>query len=295
MNQTVPVSVIGPGALGSAMIDLVSRHSSFTLASVWGCTQSDSYILDSAGKEKKPADKPKPSNDNDLGDLTILSVPDDKLAGIVRQLSKTAIQWDRRSVIHLSGSVDSSILKPLAEHGAKTASMHPLQTFTRGDGADRFKGIWFSLQGGDELFPMLNQLVTPFGAQTKVLTSDQKSAMHLAAVFASNYLVSLMDVAEQISKDAGINDGLEMLNPIIHQTLHNIFEKGARQSLSGPVARGDQTTIAAHLKRLQNNSDHFNLYRQLGLIASQIATSSGQLDEEVFRKVRTQLKSQFDE
>lgn len=295
MNQTVSVSVIGPGALGRAMIDLVSRHKTYSLHSVWGRSISDNYIVDTNSKKNSPAAKLKPSDDNDLGDLLILAVPDDMLSRVARQLSETAITWNQRSVIHLSGSLDSTVLKPLANQGAVTASMHPLQTFTRGSGADRFSGIWLSLQGDEELFPVLNHLVDPFGARTKVLSSEQKSAMHLAAVFASNYLVSLMDVVDQITDEEGISEGLEMLKPIIHQTLNNIFENGPRQSLSGPVARGDQTTIAAHLERLEKNLDHFNLYRQLGLIASQIAQTSGQLDEKTYRKVRAILDSQFDE
>lgn len=295
MKLSISVSVIGPGALGSAMIDLVSSHKIYSLYSVWGRSTSDNYFVDTESTKKKPANKLNPLNDNDLGDLIILAVPDDKLSDLTRQLSKAAITWNRRSVIHLSGSLDSTVLKPLTDQGAITASMHPLQTFTRGDGADRFRGIWLSLQGDDELFPTLNHLVHPFGAQTKVLTSEQKSAMHLAAVFASNYLVSLMDVADQISKEAAIPDGLEMLKPIIHQTLQNIFEKGTGQSLSGPVARGDLTTIAAHLKRMENNSDHVNLYRQLGLVASQVAKASGQLKDEAYYKVRTQLESKLNE
>lgn len=295
MKLPISVSVIGPGALGSAMIDLVSRHPEFLLYSVWGRSQSDSYFADTESKKKQPADHLKPSHDDDLGELILLAVPDDRLIYLAGQLSEADIKWNQRSVIHLSGSLDSTVLKPLKDRGALTASMHPLQTFTRGDGADRFNGIWFSLQGDDNLFPLLNQLVKPFNARTKVLTSTQKSAMHLAAVFASNYLVSLMDVVDQITKEEGINDGLEMLQPIIHQTFENIIEKGPKQSLSGPVARGDLTTIAAHQKRLENNSDHFNLYRNLGVIATQIAQTSGQLNEEASRKVRNLLVSQFDE
>lgn len=295
MKLPISVSVLGPGALGSAMIDLVSRHPEFLLYSVWGRTQPDSYFVDTESKKKQPADHLKPSLDDDLGELILLAVPDDRLIYLSGQLSEADIKWNRRSVIHLSGSLDSTVLKPLKDRGALTASMHPLQTFTRGDRADRFNGIWFSLQGDDNLFPLLNQLVEPFGGRTKVLTSEQKKAMHLAAVFASNYLVSLMDVVDQITKEEGINDGLEMLQPITHQTFDNIIEKGTKQSLSGPIARGDVTTIASHLKRLENNSDRVNLYQQLGLIASQIAKTSGQLDEAGLGNVRKLFEAQSDE
>lgn len=295
MKHPISVSVIGPGALGSTMIDLIARNPDFTIHSVWGRSKSDSYSLDSETGKKVCPGHSKPSKDHDLGEVVIMAVPDDEIISVARQLSDAKIKWNHRSVIHLSGSLSSGVLKPLKDCGAQTASMHPLQTFTRGDTADRFSGIWLTLQGDAKLFPLLNQLVEPFGAQTKVLTKDQKKAMHLAAVFASNYLVSLMDVVDHITDRADITNGAEMLKPIVHQTIKNIFDKGTTRSLSGPVARGDQSTIAAHLKQLESSPVHINLYQQLGLIASQIAQSSGQLDEEASQMVRSLLKSHNNE
>ena len=56
------------------------------------------------------------------------------------------------------------------------------------------------MQGDESIFPVLRDLIEPVGGQFKIFSSSQKSAMHLAAVFASNYLVTLMDVADQITE-----------------------------------------------------------------------------------------------
>jgi len=290
MSNPVSVSVIGPGALGSAIIDLVFRNSGFLLHTVWGRTSSDCYRIDESGK-KQPVSRGFPTLDKDIGRLLIISVPDDQISKVANNLSQTDINWSSRQVIHLSGSLDNTILQPLSGKGATTGSLHPLQTFTRGDTADRFHGIWFSLQGDESIFPVLRDLIKPTGGHSKVFSSSQKSAMHLAAVFASNYLVALMDVADQIAGEEGINDGLKILEPIVQQTLDNIYSKGSKQSLSGPVARGDRSTIEKHLNQLQENPGQLRLYCELGLIASNIAEEAGRLSETRSKIIRDILKS----
>jgi len=296
MKKPVSASVIGPGALGSAMIDLVSRHSGFTLRSVWGRRSDHSHIIDKTGNKQRP-DRKFPYQESDLGQFVIISVPDDQITRVTKRLSEADISWNSRQIIHLSGSIDSSVLKPLANSGALTGSLHPLQTFTRGDTADRFDGIWFSMQGDNQIFPMLKKLIEPFGGRARILSSSQKSAMHLAAVFASNYLVSLMDVVTKITDKNGIDDGFGMLEPIVQQTLQNIISKGSVQSLSGPVARGDLFTIEKHLKQLEENPEYYRLYCQLGKIAATIAKESGQLNETHSTAVRKVFESglNFDE
>lgn len=285
MSNPVRVSVIGPGALGSAMIDLVSGHYGFKIQTVWGRSPSDCYRVDDNGR-KLPVGYGFPKNNSDLGRLVIISVPDDQISKIANHLSQTDVNWSSREVIHLSGSLDSKILRPLADSGATIASLHPLQTFTKGDSAQRFQGIWFSMQGDESIFPVLRDLIEPVGGQFKIFSSSQKSAMHLAAVFASNYLVTLMDVADQIAEKSNISDGLKILEPIVQQSLSNIKSKGPNNSLSGPVARGDQSTIKKHLGQLSNNPEHFRLYCQLGLNALNIAEESQQLDKACSKIIR---------
>jgi len=285
MNDPLSVSVIGPGALGQAMIDLVRRHPGFNIRSVWGRTQSENYFFRTSD-HKVQANQLFPSKDSDLGRLIIISIPDDQIKTLAERLSEAGISWNNRYVIHLSGSMDSSILEPLATKGAHIGSLHPLQTFTRGDTADKFEGIWFTMQGNDAIISILDQLIASCDGQRKILSSSQKSAMHLAAVFASNYLVALMDVVENITKDSDINDGLKMLEPIVQQTVRNINSKGSKKSLSGPVARGDTSTIEKHLEQLEKNPGYQKLYCQLGLQASEIANESGQIEKSKFDTIR---------
>lgn len=284
MSKSTSVTVFGPGALGGAMIDLIRKHPKFTLYSVWGRKTADCYYSDSEGK-KRTAGKSFPDQSGDLGKLIILSIPDDQLSIVAGRLSDIDMNWNKYSAIHLSGSHHAAILNPLHECGANIASIHPLQTFTRNNDSSRFDGIWFTFQGDDALFPLLNSLISSFGARSIPMSAEQKSGMHLAAVFASNYLVSLMEVVHQITEKNDIKNGLELLRPIVYQTLENIYKKGTVQSLSGPVARGDHSTLEKHFNQMKENQDHTKLYRQLGVVAAQVAQKSGQLNAEKARQV----------
>jgi len=294
MDKRTTVSLFGPGALGGAIIDLIPRLKEYRLHSVWGRSAEECLIY-SETAEPIPADKPFPESSSDLGSLILIAVPDGEIAPLARKLASQNVQWNNRSVVHLSGSQPADSLSELKDCGARTATLHPLQTFTRGDDYRRFEGIWFTLQGDESLFPELEHMIKQAGAQSVQMTAKQKSGMHLAAVFASNYLVALMRVVEQITQENNIENGLNLLQPIIQQTIQNIFEKGPQHSLSGPVARGDLSTLSAHLQALNSNPELETLYRQLGKKACHLAIKSGQLNEESAEKVMNLFNATGDE
>ncbi len=278
MNTATTVSVIGPGALGGALINLLVKHPErFSLYSVWGRTKKDSYLL--TGTNRKPADTSFPKKKNDLGNLILITVPDDQIAPIAVRLSNLSLDWNHHAVVHFSGNHSSDLLASLSDKGAAVASMHPLQTFTKGDDATRFKDIWFTIEGSEVIFPKLELLAKKAGAFCRIMNPDQKKAMHLAAVFASNYLVSLMSAVEKITVSNDIDRGVEMMRPLIRQTLDNIFQKGVDDSLSGPIIRGDKSTLREHLKLLDQKADLQLLYKHLGIQALQIAEQSGRLEK----------------
>ena len=282
--KSTSVSVIGPGALGGAVIDFLRNKSLlFTLHSVWGRSAKDSYFYSTESKAQPQKDFP--DKDEDLGRLILITIPDEQISVVAEKLYDEKIDWSSRTVVHMSGSLSHLELNNLRKAGAQTCSLHPLQTFSKGDAADRFSGIWFTLQGEESCNLMMQNLVTETGAHLKKMTAEQKKSMHLAAVFASNYLVSLMNVVEQITHSNNIEDGLEMLNPIILQTVENIFTRGTEQSLSGPIARGDESTVKNHLQQMGHDTDLARLYKYLGKSALTIAQKNGRITAQEFDKI----------
>jgi hypothetical protein len=85
------------------------------------------------------------------------------------------------------------------------------------------------------------------------IEDENKALYHAAACVASNYLVTLIDFAQYLYEKAGVPDSLavKVMMPLIEGTLSNIKELGTEQALTGPIVRGDVSTIAHHIEQLE--------------------------------------------
>jgi predicted short-subunit dehydrogenase-like oxidoreductase (DUF2520 family) len=268
MGVRPSVTIIGAGAVGTAWLDLFETAG----YPVWSVFHSDSGTLfNSSTGLKQATGSHLPADDSQAGDWVFITTPDDSIQSIAKKLSETSIDWSGRYVIHCSGSHDASLLDPLKSRGARTLSVHPIQTFQKGDGSDRFRQIYISLEGDQEAVNNFKPLIESFQSTPIVLTADQKRTVHIAAVFASNYLVGLLNEADGLLTDSGIEDGIDLLKPLVKQTVNNIFEKGLKSSLTGPISRSDSTTVENHLKQLKTSDELSSLYRALGRACLKIA------------------------
>ncbi len=186
-------------------------------------------------------------------ELIILCVPDDAIAQV-------SIAFEGRPMVHTSGSNPSAIL---AGNGPK-ASMHPIQTVRNGAEADVFHGIHVSLEGNAELLPVLTKLVTDVGAIPLPVTSEQKKAIHVAAVMVSNFTIALHMMADEVLKSSGIETpSADMFKPLLDRTIANLREVGPAEARTGPAVRGDLETIRAHLAVLDGHPSAEAAYKAL--------------------------------
>lgn len=287
------VTIIGAGAVGTAWLDFF-REAGYPVRSVWK-SDSGRWFDPDSGK-KKNADSPLPERSEQTGDWVFITTPDDLIENTAQTLSESAIDWSGRGVIHCSGSFSASILRPLSEKGASIASVHPIQTFTRGDDRTRLQQIYMSLQGDPDLVERLESIVREQESHALLLDENQKNAVHIAAVFASNYLVALLHTSDDLLKTHGIAEGVNILAPLIHQTLKNILEKGPEESLTGPIDRGDLSTIQGHLDVLSSETSvkkgatsKKSLYRSFGAVCLEMVRKKGALTEDQIGKLEKLL------
>jgi predicted short-subunit dehydrogenase-like oxidoreductase (DUF2520 family) len=266
-------TIIGNGAVGGALADFLKKKS-YTVRSLFNRNGGTLYSQDGTAADTL---KNYPAEENEAGDVIFISVPDDHISEIATKLSRIDLNWSSKKVIHCSGNLFSDELHALARLGAQTASMHPLQTFQRGDGAGRFDGVFVSLEGHPELCKQLEEFVKNMGANPLQVEKEQKQMLHIAAVFASNYVVAILHEAEGLLREKGIESGLKPLEPLIRQTIDNSLNLGPTEALTGPVARGDAESVLKHLQALNDQSESINLYRVLGAKALQIADERGNL------------------
>lgn len=279
------VTIIGRGALGSTLEKFFSQNG-YPVRSVWnsrgGSVAPESNMVASESSNNLP------ENDTETGRWVFITTPDDLISEIAELLAQTSISWRGRTVIHCSGNLTSDELNPLSDKGAGIVSMHPIQTFKKGDVSGRFENITISLEGDSKEKERLKPLIEEMGAKHLLLDKKQKRYLHIAAVMASNYLVALMFSTENLLREVNISDGFGSLEKLVEQTVANIFQQGPENALTGPISRGDIQSVKTHLDELKGLEQEY-LYKLLGLQALKITERSGSLTTLQSEKLRDLL------
>jgi predicted short-subunit dehydrogenase-like oxidoreductase (DUF2520 family) len=180
-------------------------------------------------------------------ELVLLCVPDSVIADVAAGL--TPGPW----VAHVSGATPLAALDP---HRLRF-SVHPLQTLTRERGPEQLDGAWGAISGEtDEALEQARDLAETLGLRPFEVADTDRTLYHAAAVIGGNFLVTLHRVATRLLEQTGAPP--EAIVPLMTRTIENGFD------LTGPIARGDWTTVEAHLAALaERDPDLVPLYRAL--------------------------------
>jgi predicted short-subunit dehydrogenase-like oxidoreductase (DUF2520 family) len=225
----------------------------------------------------------------DVADLVFITTPDDVIAQVCSK-----VQWhEGQSVVHCSGAHSVDILGSAKKLGAAVGSFHPLQTFADVTQAiENLPGSTFALEAEEPLLSALKELTHLLNSNWVKLKPGDKVLYHAAAVFACNYLVTLVKLALDLWKDFGVSskEATRALLPLLRGTLNNIDSIGLPDCLTGPVARGDLGTIERHLRALDaRNPCLLTAYEELGLQTIPIALAKGKVNEQKAEEMKTLL------
>jgi predicted short-subunit dehydrogenase-like oxidoreductase (DUF2520 family) len=166
-------------------------------------------------------------------DAVLLTVPDAEIEAAAAALTPGRARF----VGHCSGA---TALAPLA--GREAFSLHPLMTVPEG-GAAPFAGAGAAIAGSTpEALQVAETLADLLGMRSVEVADEDRAAYHAAASIAANFLVTLEGAAERLAATTGVPR--ELLVPLARAALENWAEQGAERALTGPVARGDEATIA---------------------------------------------------
>ena len=180
-------------------------------------------------------------------ELVLLAVPDAAIPEVAQSIPIGP--W----VAHVSGATSVTALAP---HERRFA-VHPLQTLTRDRGAEQLDGAWGAITfETDAAGDAARWLATTLGLRPFVLADADRPIYHAGAAVASNFLVTLERVAARLVGEAGVP--ADALVPLMTRTIENGFQ------LTGPIARGDTSTVEAHVAALEQRApDLVALYRAL--------------------------------
>jgi predicted short-subunit dehydrogenase-like oxidoreductase (DUF2520 family) len=193
-----------------------------------------------------------------------LEVPPEAVAGIVLAVHDAAIHGVAAAlaelplertvpVLHASGALSVDALAPLAARGHPVGGMHALAAIADAvAGADRLRGATFGVEGEGDARALAECIVRGCGGRVVIVPSAGKPLYHAAAVFAANYAVVLLGVAERLMAEAGVPpvEARSALAALAAGAVENVSARGPSSALTGPVARGDAETVRLHLARL---------------------------------------------
>ncbi len=184
-------------------------------------------------------------------DIVWLTVPDDEISAVARFLSRSQ-EWKNKVVFHSSGALTSEELTPLRQLGARTASVHPMMTFVRG-ASPEMTGVSFAVEGDGAAVRVARGIVEDLGANSFTIDKRKKALYHAFGSFASPLVIALLASMEQVALAAGVRkaDIKPIMTPLLWQTLRNYLKQDAASAFSGPLVRGDVTTIRKHLAELK--------------------------------------------
>ena len=172
-------------------------------------------------------------------DIYLLAISDDSVAEVAQKLPSTAL------VVHTAGSVQMNVI-PQKRKGV----FYPLQSFSNNQLVD-FSTIPIGIEATEEKdVTLLMELAQTIGSKPKILSSEQREIVHLAAVLVNNFTNHLLTQAAKLCE--AHNLPFELLRPLLIETVRKTEQSTPHESQTGPALRNDQKTLSRHLKLIEN-------------------------------------------
>jgi predicted short-subunit dehydrogenase-like oxidoreductase (DUF2520 family) len=285
------LSIIGAGCVGSvltlalhdrgyAVVSVISRtgKDAITLARKVRCQRASTEIIDLD-----------PSTE-----MLLIAVDDDGLVEVAAAAAKR-LAGKKLLVLHSSGVHSSAALAPFRRKGAAVASFHPVQTFPRTQRPEKhrakLKGIFYGIEGNDAGVERAASIAEELGGHSILIPEELKPLYHVTCVFASNALAALLGAVGELSATLQLKASwMEVFGPLMTATMENVIRDP--KALTGPVIRGDLSTIDRHLDALTRRAPQFlPLYTVTGIELARAARRAGMTSPEEYDRIVARFRS----
>lgn len=286
------LNIIGPGRAGRTLGALLQRAGLCAVQDVLSAemaTAGAAVAFIGAGRAVRVL------RDMRAAEFWLLTPPDAAIAPVAAALAATGCVRKGDTVFHCSGALSSAVLAPLAAAGAVIASVHPLKSFADPALAvQTFTGMHCAAEGDAAALSALTPLFERLGARLSVIDPAGKTLYHAASVLVCNDLTALMEAGLRAYEKAGIERATAqtMMEPLVRETIDNVFALGTTRALTGPVARGDAEVITRQLAALESLDARIaDAYRALNQIALDLARAQGGASAAALHAVAQALKN----
>jgi len=210
-------------------------------------------------------------------DVVLISTPDDAVAKLGAELAHIGgAEWGRKVVLHTSGALNGSVLEPLSKAGAAIGSVHPMQTFI-GQNSPPLAGCIFGIEGAPAAARVATKMCRDLGGVAVQLRAKGKATYHMAGLFACSHVLALMEAGVQLLMTQGFTRrrAIRALLPLTRQTLDNFDRVGARAAWTGPLVRGDFSTVKRHVVALAKfPREYRDAYNTLSRLAALVLSAN---------------------
>ena len=276
--------IVGMGRVGRTFAALLARSGAWQPvaavsrkgAAVWADCQSAAIVPDV--RSLPPAD------------VVLVCTPDNVLEATAAALAGLAWLGSETVVVHFSGAKTIGVLDAVVKCGATVGSLHPVFAFADVEkSVCSLRGSLCALEARDErAMAVLRDLADTVGLRAFVLPSEHKARYHAALSAASNFSVVLAAFAQNLLEPVGLPESLVrgLVSGLMGQSVENLSGLTSADALTGPVVRGDDSTVAAHLAVMNDKERVF--YSVLANAALDLA--GPRLNEGELSKLRALLE-----
>ncbi len=185
-------------------------------------------------------------------DLYIISVKDDALKNVIQSLPVL-----EGIVCHTAGSIEIDVLSKFSNYGV----FYPFQTITKNKDIDCYS-LPILLEGNSETVLMeLHKLAKAISQNVNEVSSLQRGQLHIAAVFACNFVNHMYRMADDLLKESNLS--FDLLKPLILETANKVMSMAPSETQTGPASRNDMEVIEKHSRNLQSKEPYDYVYDSL--------------------------------
>lgn len=185
--------------------------------------------------------------------IFIVATSDDAIQEIVREI----VLPEDAILVHTSGSQPLDVLSYAAT--TNIGVFYPLQTFSKTHKID-FNGVPIFIESGNSITEkLLMAMAKGISKNVFKITSHERQALHVAAVFAANFTNHMLLLAQEIMKENSLS--FDWLKPLIAEMMSKSLSIGPENAQTGPAMRGDFETLDKHMEFLNDNESVGELYK----------------------------------
>jgi predicted short-subunit dehydrogenase-like oxidoreductase (DUF2520 family) len=223
-------------------------------------------------------------------DVIIICVRDERIREVADRLVKEKRLRPNQVVLHTSGTNGAaSILAAVRPHVRAVGTLHPLVSFADARVAvEHLTEVTFGIEGDEPARAIAQRLVRALGSRAVFLDAENLPLYHAGAVLASNYVVALADLGARLLVTAGVpqEEALPALIPLLSSVVQNLAQVGLPGALTGPVERGDVSSVEQHLRVLEDKAPELvELYRLVGRDVLRLAQEKGRLEADAVKRL----------